>query len=134
MPDHRFLTEETANEPLTDAPTWIIDPIDGTLNIANRFPLFTVSIALVEHKRPVVGVVYDPLLRDLFAAEAGKGALWNTEPIAVRGDVAWHDALLGFDLGHNEQAARDSLALAVAVVAGASDWSAASVCYVAAAA
>ncbi len=115
FPDHHFLTEETTNEPLADAPTWIIDPIDGTLNIANRFPLFTVSIALVERKRPVVGVVYDPLLGDLFAAEAGKGALWNTETITVRSDVAWHDALVGFDLGHDEQAAHDSLALAAAV-------------------
>ena len=66
FPDHRLFTEETSNRPLSDEPTWMIDPVDGTLNIANRFPLFTVSIALVERKRPVVGVVYDPLLDDLF--------------------------------------------------------------------
>ena len=93
----------------------MIDPVDGTLNIANRFPLFTVSIALVERKRPVVGVVYDPLLDDLFVAEADRGGTWNGNPIAVRRDVAWQDALLGFDLGHDDQAAHDSLALAVAL-------------------
>lgn len=115
FPHHRFLTEETVNAPLSDEPTWIIDPIDGTLNIANRFPLFSVSIALVERRRPVAGVVYDPLLDDLFAAEAGGGATWNGEPVAVRQCVDWQDALLGFDLGHVEQAAHDSLALAVAL-------------------
>ena len=52
----------------------MIDPVDGTLNIANRFPLFTVSIALVERKRPIVGVVYDPLLDDLFVCGGRRGA------------------------------------------------------------
>ena len=137
FPSHCFLTEETVNDPLSDEPTWIIDPIDGTLNIANRFPLFTVSIAFVEQKRPVVGVVYDPLLDDLFVAEAGKGATWNGEPIAVRQDVAWHDALLGFDLGHNEPASSESMALAAALrpqVAGLriTGSAALALCYVAA--
>ncbi len=137
FPNHRFLTEETVNSPLSDEPTWIIDPIDGTLNIANGFPLFTVSIALAERKQPVVGVVYDPLLDDLFVAEAGRGSSWNDNTIAVRGDVAWHDALLGFDSGHNEQAACDSMALAVALqsqVAGLriTGSAALALCYVAA--
>jgi len=137
FPDHHFLSEEIAGSPLTDAPTWIIDPIDGTLNIANGFPLFTVSIALVERKRPVVGVVYDPLLDDLFVAEAGQGATWNGKPIAVRKNVAWHDALLGFDLGHNEPASSESMALAAALrpqVAGLriTGSAALALCYVAA--
>lgn len=113
FPDHRLFTEETENSLLGGDPTWIIDPIDGTLNIANRFPLFTVSIAFVEGKRPLAGVVYDPLLDDMFVAESGRGATWNGTAIAVNGDVAWQEALLGFDLGHDDQAAQDSLALAV---------------------
>lgn len=137
FPSHRILSEESAGSQLTGDPTWIIDPIDGTLNIANRFPLFTVSIALVEREQPTVGVVYDPLLDDLFLAEAGKGATWNGETIEVRRDVAWHDALLGFDSGHNEQAAHDSMALALALhpqVAGLriTGSAALALCYVAA--
>ena len=137
FPKHRVLSEESVGAPLSDEPTWIIDPIDGTLNIANRFPLFCVSIALVERKRPVVGVVYDPLLDDLFAAEAGAGATWNGETIAVRRGVPWQDALLGFDLGHVDQAAHDSLALAAALrpqVAGLrlTGSAALAICYVAA--
>ena len=115
FPGHRFFTEETANLPLGEEPTWIIDPVDGTLNIANGFPLFSVSVALAVGKRPVAGVVYDPLLDDLFAAEAGGGATWNGTAVGVRNDVAWHDALLGFDLGHDEDAAASSLALATAL-------------------
>lgn len=137
FPAHRFLSEELTARELSDAPTWIVDPIDGTLNVANRFPLFTVSIALVERKRPVVGVVYDPLLDDLFVAEAGQGATWNSEKIAVREEVAWHDALLGFDLGHNEPASSESMALAAALrpqVAGLriTGSAALALCYVAA--
>lgn len=137
FPTHHFLSEEIAGSPLSDEPTWIVDPIDGTLNVANRFPLFTVSIALVERKRPVVGVVYDPLLDDLFVAEAGKGATWNGETIAVRENVAWHDALLGFDLGHTEPASSESMALAAALrpqVAGLriTGSAALALCYVAA--
>lgn len=115
FPHHHFLSEELVGSPLSDEPTWIVDPIDGTLNIANRFPMFTVSIALAECKRPVVGMVYDPLLDDLFVAEAGKGATWNSERISVRKDIAWHDALLGFDLGHKEPACSESMALAAAL-------------------
>ena len=137
FPKYLFLSEEAASAPLSDEPTWIIDPIDGTLNIANRFPLFSVSIALVEGKRPVAGVVYDPLLDDLFAAEAGGGATWNGEAIAARRGVPWRDALLGFDLGHHDQAAHDSLALAAALrpqVAGLrlTGSAALALCYVAA--
>ena len=137
FPQHRVLSEESDGAPLSDEPTWIIDPVDGTLNIANRFPLFCVSIALVERRRPIAGVVYDPLLDDLFAAEAGAGATWNGETIAVRRGVPWQDALLGFDLGHVDQAAHDSLALAAALrpdVAGLrlSGSAALAICYVAA--
>jgi myo-inositol-1(or 4)-monophosphatase len=57
--------------------TWVIDPLDGTVNYANGIPYFCVSIALVEDGRPVVGVVLDPLRDDLYAASAGGPALLN---------------------------------------------------------
>ena len=38
FPDHRFLTEETVNAPLGDEPTWVVDPVDGTLNLVHGFP------------------------------------------------------------------------------------------------
>ncbi len=53
---------------------WIVDPLDGTVNFAHGYPVFSVSIALVERGRPVVGVVHDPTRRETFRAERGHGA------------------------------------------------------------
>lgn len=61
--------------------TWVIDPLDGTVNYANGIPFFCISIALVEDGRPVVGVVLDPLRGDCYAAAAGEPATLNGEPV-----------------------------------------------------
>lgn len=115
FPDHRFLTEETVNAPLSEEPTWIVDPVDGTLNLVHGFPYISVSLGLVVGKKPAAGVVYDPLRDDLFSAAAGAGATCNGSSISVGGDPDLSSALLAFDLAHDEQAAHDSLDLAVAL-------------------
>ena len=61
--------------------TWVIDPLDGTVNYANGIPYFCVSIGLVEDGVPVVGVVLDPLRGDCYAAAAGGPATLNGEPV-----------------------------------------------------
>ncbi|MGZ8562690.1 MAG: inositol monophosphatase family protein [Candidatus Limnocylindria bacterium] len=63
--------------------TWVIDPLDGTVNYANGIPFFCVSIGLVEEGRPVVGVVLDPLRGDCYAARAGGPATLNGEVVAA---------------------------------------------------
>lgn len=60
---------------------WIVDPIDGTVNFANGIPLFAVAIGLVVDDEPLLGVVYDPIRDELFAAERGAGARLNGTPI-----------------------------------------------------
>jgi len=112
FPDHRFLTEETVNAPLGDEPTWVVDPVDGTLNLVHGFPYVSVSLALVVGRRPVAGVVCDPLRDDLFSAAAGAGAACNGSPVSVGGDPELSSALLAFDLAHDEEAARESMELA----------------------
>jgi myo-inositol-1(or 4)-monophosphatase len=57
--------------------TWVIDPLDGTVNYANGIPFFCVSIGLVEDGVPVVGVVLDPLRGDTYAASADGPAMLN---------------------------------------------------------
>jgi len=57
--------------------TWVIDPLDGTVNYANGIPFFCVSIGLVEDGMPIVGVVLDPLRGDCYAAAAGGPATLN---------------------------------------------------------
>lgn len=57
--------------------TWIIDPLDGTTNFAVGLPIFAVSIARYRGEVPLFGVVYVPMVGDLFYAEAGKGSYMN---------------------------------------------------------
>ena len=82
-PDHDFIGEETYSKGqsrqylVTDKPTWIVDPLDGTVNFTHAFPMFCVSIALVVHQKPVVGVIFAPMLGQLFSACRGKGAWLN---------------------------------------------------------
>ncbi len=61
--------------------TWVIDPLDGTVNYANGIPYFCVSVALVEGGRPTAGVILDPLRDELFAASADGPATLNGLPI-----------------------------------------------------
>jgi len=66
---------------LTDAPTWLVDPLDGTTNFVHRFPFVCVSIGLVINKVQVLGVVFNPILNELFTGIQGKGAFLNGERI-----------------------------------------------------
>ncbi len=62
-------------------PVWIIDPLDGTTNFAHSFPWFAVSIAYAVNGRAQVGVIYAPMLDELFCACAGHGAWLNGRKI-----------------------------------------------------
>ena len=62
---------------LTDAPTFIVDPIDGTVNFVHSFPNACISLGFAVNRRPVVGVVYNPFSKTLYSAIEGKGAYLN---------------------------------------------------------
>ena len=80
---------------------WVVDPLDGTNNYAHGYPLFCVSVGLVVDRQPVVGVIYNPLLDELYTAEVGKGAFLNGRPIHVSDTSELGSALLasGFPYG-----------------------------------
>jgi myo-inositol-1(or 4)-monophosphatase len=87
FPTDRFLGEETglsgANE---TAPSWIVDPLDGTANFVRGFPHWAVSIARTSGGllgALEAGIVWDPVKRDLFTAEAGAGAFRNGQRLRV---------------------------------------------------
>lgn len=63
--------------------TWVVDPLDGTVNYANGIPYYCVSVGLVVDDRPAVGVVLDPARDDCFSATADGPALLNGEPIVA---------------------------------------------------
>lgn len=64
--------------------TWTVDPIDGTVNMANSIPLFGVQCSMFDGGEPVVSVIYLPLWNELYTAEKGEGAFLNGEKLACR--------------------------------------------------
>jgi myo-inositol-1(or 4)-monophosphatase len=70
---------------------WCIDPIDGTSNFVRGLPYFAVSVALMREGKSVLGVVFDPVANEMFAAELGRGAFLNGEKLVPReavGEIA----------------------------------------------
>lgn len=83
FPEHGILTEESREQKTNSEYRWIIDPLDGTTNYSHGFPVFCVSIALERNNAIILGVVYNPMLNELFTAEKGKGAYLNNKKIKV---------------------------------------------------
>ena len=84
FPQHSILAEESGKLGNQDNEfLWAIDPLDGTTNYAHQYPCFAVSIGLLIHGVPKVGVIYDPFRDELFRAAAGLGATRNRRPIQV---------------------------------------------------
>ncbi len=80
--EHGILAEEEGGLKETDSPyKWIVDPLDGTTNYAHGYPCFCVTLALEKKGKIILGVVYNPLLDELFFSEIGQGAFLNGEKI-----------------------------------------------------
>ena len=78
FPTHRVLSEESGwSSDDTSAPTWIVDPLDGTTNFVHGIPQFAVSIGVAVQGRVDFGVIFDPCKDDVFTAARGRGAHWN---------------------------------------------------------
>jgi len=110
FPDHRILAEEGGEgSPQASPYQWIVDPLDGTTNFAHGFPAFCVSIGLEVEGRVVLGVVYDPLRRELFEAEAGKGAFLNGERLRVSRAATLEQSLLVTGFAYDQDGRRGNL-------------------------
>ncbi|HYA48195.1 MAG TPA: inositol monophosphatase family protein [Burkholderiales bacterium] len=83
FPDHGILAEEGLARPGRSGHRWVVDPLDGTTNFAHTFPVFSVSAALEERGRVVLGLVYDPMRDEMFSAREGLGAFLNGRRIRV---------------------------------------------------
>ncbi len=89
-PQYPLLGEETPEQEqqaLLAAPEtalWCLDPLDGTSNFAAGIPFFSVSLALLVEKQPVLGLVYDPIRRECFSAQKGRGAHLNRNKLETR--------------------------------------------------
>ena len=110
FPDHVYIGEEssfagpggsTENKPLelTESPTWIIDPLDGTTNFVHGYPLVTVSIGFAVDRTLCLGVVYNPIMDELCSAVRGGGTHLNGQRVHVGKATAVTDALICNNIG-----------------------------------
>ncbi len=111
FPEHEILAEEGVGSDdfaaLGDTPLWVIDPLDGTTNYSRQFPIFCVSIGLVQSGVPILGVIHDPLRQQTFVAERGRGAEWLTDtvdptPLAVSPTPGLAQSVIGLDWSHDD--------------------------------
>lgn len=91
---------------------WAVDPLDGTLNYVKRIPYFAVSIGVLVNRRPRVGVIYNPILNEMFTAVRGKGAYLNGKPIHASKARSLRGSSLIFDWWNPEPSIPDPLLLA----------------------
>ncbi|WP_028573928.1 inositol monophosphatase family protein [Desulfonatronovibrio hydrogenovorans] len=84
LPEADFLAEESASETvLSKRPAWIIDPLDGTTNFAHKIPFVAVSVGLWTGSEVDLGIIYLPILNEMFWAARNTGAFCNDQPIRV---------------------------------------------------
>lgn len=102
FPESKFIGEEDsaatkAKPVLTDEPTWIIDPIDGTTNFIRRIPLCCISVGLAIKKELVLGIVYDPINDEMFTAYRGNGAYLNGKKISASNRKVISEAIVVYE-------------------------------------
>ena len=104
FPDHSILAEEGFGHESISEFGWHVDPLDGTTNFAHGYPCFCVSIALAQRGTLLVGVIYNPIHDELFAAAKGEGATLNGQKIQVSKNATLSTSLLctGFPV-HNRK-------------------------------
>ena len=106
FPDHCFIGEEDISasptemvERFTNAPTWIIDPIDGTMNFVHRNPLVCTSVGLTINRKLVAGIVNSPVTGHLYTAIKGRGAFLNgKEKLQTSGAKRLKEAMIIMEL------------------------------------
>jgi myo-inositol-1(or 4)-monophosphatase len=81
FPEHAIAAEEGTRKDTGSDFRWHVDPLDGTTNFAHGYPCFCVSLALARRDELLLGVIYNPIYNELFAAARGEGATFNGKKI-----------------------------------------------------
>ncbi|MGE0197600.1 MAG: inositol monophosphatase family protein [Simkaniaceae bacterium] len=102
FPGHGFVAEESgASGTQQEGIQWIIDPLDGTVNFAHKIPIFSISIAASFQSEILAGVVYNPMINELFVAEKGNGAYLNGERLKVTETAVLDSAIVATGFPYN---------------------------------
>jgi len=93
-PNYSIISEEKGSELNKDKDnTWIIDPIDGTINYLHGIPHFAISIALKSKSEIISGLIYDPIKDEMFYAEKNNGAFFNNSRMRVSKKINLEECL-----------------------------------------
>lgn len=94
-PEIQFMGEEKDNAGIDmDAAMWVLDPVDGTTNLIHDYRASCISLALLERRTPVLGIVYNPYLDEMYWAQKGMGSFCNGQPIHVSNAQTLDDSLI----------------------------------------
>jgi myo-inositol-1(or 4)-monophosphatase len=94
-PTSSIITEESGEFKRDPSQLWVLDPLDGTTNYAHGFPWFCVSIGFYEDGKPRAGIIYQPLTKETYYAERGKGSELNGKRLRVSKAKDISNSLLG---------------------------------------
>lgn len=100
-PGYGFLMEESGTIEGTDTShRWVVDPLDGTTNFLHAIPLFAVSLGLERNGEVIAGVIFNPVMNELYTAEKGVGAYLNDRRIRVAQRRALDQAVITCGIPH----------------------------------
>ncbi len=103
FPNHSIHAEESGTQEKDSEYKWYIDPLDGTSNLLLGIPYFSVSIALAHQGEVILGVVYNPILDELYTAKRGHGAFLNNEKIQISSQDILSSALIASAYSADEE-------------------------------
>lgn len=95
FPQDRIIGEELGGEAGAEGFTWLIDPIDGTVNFSRHIGYFCVSLALLAQGRPIAAWILDPVLDELFWADPNGNAFLGDKPIHCAEETDFTSAVIG---------------------------------------
>ena len=108
-PDHDILSEEAGLHKKNKSEfSWIVDPLDGTTNYTHQYPMVSISIALAYRNNPIVGVVYNPILEELFTAAKGQGCMLNGRLAHVSKVTSLERSLLATGFAYDRMETEDN--------------------------
>ncbi|MFA9372643.1 MAG: inositol monophosphatase family protein [Poseidonibacter sp.] len=107
--DFNVIAEESDNTSKIFSNSIIVDPIDGTTNFVNKVPHTAISVGVYKDKKPFIGIVYNPILNQLFYAIANEGAYCNDEKIEVSDENDFQKALLSTGFPYSSGSCEDDL-------------------------
>ena len=98
-PEIQFLGEESSESNVDlNKPVWVLDPVDGTTNLIHDYKNSAISLALLEHREVIAGIIYDPYLDEMYFTKKGEGAFLNGTAIQVSNAKTMSESLIAIGL------------------------------------